>query len=319
LCHFTLERDDALVIRDTHASELWRQVPTVASLDVRAYIGVPLKSDGQNIGSFCVIDTVPRDWSVDELEAIRHMAVSAARELDLRAALAAARASEADARTQALLKERLMAVAAHDLRTPLQILQLCTTLIQRKGEGDHAAMTARMQSALAMMKTMLDELMRSSAPDTRSRPQDIEAATLAHDAVEMMAPIAQKFSSSLAVDVPPDVILRVDYGQMLRVMGNLIGNSLKYSPPGSSIRIDGKRVGATFELTVTDNGVGMNSEEAEHAFDHGWQGKDGKASGDGAGLGLAIVRSLVALQHGEVTMLSTPGRGTAVTISLPCR
>jgi len=315
-CHFTLDRDEALVINDTHAQPEWKAVPTVQTLGVRAYVGVPLKSGGQNIGSFCVIDTVPREWTADELETIRQLAASAARELDLRAALAAARQAAATARAQALSRERVLAVVAHDLRAPLQVIQLSAKLLQRSGGTGHDAVTHRMLSAVGMMTTMVDSLLKST--DAAPQLQPVAAATLAADAVDMMTPMADKFSMTLLLERLPEVTLQVDYGQLVRVLGNLIGNSLKYSPAGSTIRVSGARRGATLDITVTDNGVGMTDEEVARAFEPGWQSESAKARNDGVGLGLGIVQSLVEANHGQVRLESRSGMGTSVTISLPC-
>ncbi len=317
-CHFTLDRDEALVIHDTHSRPEWKAVPTVQSLGVRAYVGVPLKSGGENIGSFCVIDTVPRDWTADELETIRQLAASAARELDLRAALAAARQAAATARAQALSRERVLAVVAHDLRAPLQVIQLSAKLLQRSGGvgAPHETVTHRMLSAVGMMTAMVDSLLKST--DAPPHLQPVAASTLAADAVDMMTPMADKFSMSLVQETLPDATLQVDYGQLVRVLGNLIGNSLKYSPAGSTIRVAGNRRGDTIDITVTDNGVGMTDEEMARAFEPGWQSESAKARQDGVGLGLGIVKSLVEANQGQVRLESRPGMGTSVTISLPC-
>jgi PAS domain S-box-containing protein len=92
-CHFTVagaSPEHPLVIPDTRADPMYRQVPTVHSLGVAAYVGVPLVIDGQAIGSFCAIDTAPRGWTDAEVEVLRELAASAQREIELRRALARA-------------------------------------------------------------------------------------------------------------------------------------------------------------------------------------------------------------------------------------
>lgn len=319
-CHFTLDRDDVLAIEDTHADPQWRAVPTVDSLGVRAYAGVPLRWDGQNIGSFCVIDVVPRAWTPDELETIRQLAASAARELDLRAAVAEARQAAAMARAQALSRESVLAVVAHDLRTPLQVIQLSAARLQRSSDPQQAAVLQRMLSATGMMTTMVEGLLKP--PEALSTVQVIAVAQLAADAVHMMAPLAEKCRTTLSLGDLPDAVVRVDYGQMVRVLGNLVGNSLKYSPEGSCVQLSGALAGTPHaprvELTVTDNGIGMNPGEVAQAFDPGWQSERARLRNDGVGLGLAIVKSLVESNGGQVRMESRPGAGTSVTIALPC-
>lgn len=93
-CHFTVAGatpEQPLVIPDTRADPAYRAVPTVDTLGVAAYVGVPLVVDGQPIGSFCAIDTAPHPWTEAEVEVLRELAASAQREIELRRALARAR------------------------------------------------------------------------------------------------------------------------------------------------------------------------------------------------------------------------------------
>jgi PAS domain S-box-containing protein len=93
-CHFSVAGatpEHPLVIPDTRADPRYRDVPTVETLGVAAYVGVPLMVDGHAIGSFCAIDTEPRGWTAGEVEVLREMAASAQREIELRQALARAR------------------------------------------------------------------------------------------------------------------------------------------------------------------------------------------------------------------------------------
>ncbi len=319
LCHFTLKRDDALVIPDTHADEVFRSVPSVQGLGVRSYVGIPIKLRGQNIGSFCVVDHVPRQWRADELEILRQISVSASREIELRAAVASAQQLAVFARAKALEKERFVAVVAHDLRTPLQVLQLAMLLLQKSPVKDAQAVLARMKTALGMMKTMVDGLIHPATADAPVVRQPLDVSVLLRDAVDMMSPMARNASIALSMGALPDAVVHVDYGQMLRVLGNLVGNALKYSPAGSAVTLGASLAGDKVLLTVADSGVGMDEDEVAKAFNHGWQSADGKARGDGAGLGLAIVKSLVEQQDGSVAIRSTPGVGTEVTVTLRCR
>ncbi|HEX6373064.1 MAG TPA: GAF domain-containing protein [Longimicrobium sp.] len=95
-CHFTVSGatpEHPLVIPDTGADPTYRGVPTVETLGVAAYVGVPLMIDGQPVGAFCAIDTAPHPWTEAEVEVLRELAASAQREMELRRALARARAT----------------------------------------------------------------------------------------------------------------------------------------------------------------------------------------------------------------------------------
>lgn len=180
-CHYTLAGGAALVIDDTHSDPVWKAVPTVETLGVRAYAGVPLTLEGQTIGSFCVFDMEPRAWSDEDLETLRQLAMSAGRELSLRSALSAARDDSQDARALARSREEVVAVVAHDLRTPLQILKLSATLLERQAVEAQQPVIARMVKAIDAMKSMAEGLLSSSAllAPSVARSQQVSSRALA--------------------------------------------------------------------------------------------------------------------------------------------
>lgn len=94
-CHFTVQGRDPLVIPDTAADPAYRDVPTVRTLGVAAYVGVPVVVGGQTVGAFCTIDVKPRNWTAGEVEVLTELAASAQREIELRGALASSMAARA--------------------------------------------------------------------------------------------------------------------------------------------------------------------------------------------------------------------------------
>jgi len=320
LCHYTLAADATLAIDDTHESPLWMTVPAVHRLGVRAYVGVPLKVGQETVGSFCVMDTRPRQWAEGDLETLRQLALSAGRELSLRAALSTARADTQHAHALARSREEVVALVAHDLRTPLQVLELSSTLLRRQGTAAHALALNRMDSAIEAMKTMADSLLGDSgllAPLADGR-RTCAVESVVKDAIAMMAPIAERDEIRLVPGETAQGTLRIDYSLMLRVLGNVLGNAIKYSARGNAVSLSARREGDLMSLTVADNGIGMTAQEQARAFERGWQGAPGMVRGDGAGLGLSIVKKLVQEHAGHVTLHSVAGEGTSLTVSLPC-
>ena len=101
-CHYAIQSSDPLVIGDTRTDPEYCNVPTVSSLGVAAYVGVPLvTADEQAIGSFCAIDFEPRTWTPDEIEVLRELAQSAMREIELRREVAERRQAETEVRAKA--------------------------------------------------------------------------------------------------------------------------------------------------------------------------------------------------------------------------
>ena len=318
-CHFTLNDEAPLVIDDTHSDDAWHSVPTVESLSVRAYVGVPIKVDGEIIGSFCVIDVKPRKWNPHELETIRQLAISAGREVNLRVALERARKEAEVSRKLARAREEIVAVVAHDLRTPLEVLHLSTLILKKMAGGEHTATADRMSRAIDAMKHMADSLLSNSAllgPTAIGRKM-LGGAALLGEALDMMSPMAERAGIALELGAVADADIHVDFAQMLRVLGNVIGNAIKYSPAGGTVRVSAQRRDASFVIVVADNGKGMDALEQARAFEKGWQGAAGMVRGDGAGLGLSIARTLIIEHGGTMELASAVGAGTTVTINLP--
>ena len=321
-CHHTLARDEPLVINDTLADARWQSMPTVTTLGVRAYVGVPLQVDGETIGSFCVIDQRARQWTATEIDTVTQLAKSAGRELMLRGALRVATAQASRAQAAVKAKEGVVAAVAHDLRTPLHVMKLNAALLQRTADAAQLPTTQRLLETIDRMARMTDELLTShvgAVVDGGTR-SSIGVAALMADVVDTMAMIAARSDIALTLGPAPEQAqVKVDYEQMLRVFCNLVGNSVKYCAAGSAVVLSASLTDDEALLAVSDDGPGMVAADASRAFDRGWQGADGRARVDGAGLGLAIVRALVERNGGRVVLSSEPGRGTTVTVGLPCR
>jgi signal transduction histidine kinase len=212
-----------------------------------------------------------------------------------------------------------LATVAHDLRTPLQVLQLATSALRKSMSGDNTVIFDRMFRSIDAMKQMADSLLSVGAPHVQATTgkKTVGGGALLEEAVDMMQAIAERAGISLELAQSSDATIHVDSGQMLRVLGNLIGNSIKYSPKGSAIQVRGWREGALFRISVQDQGIGMNAAEQLHAFESGWQGAEGMVRGDGAGLGLAIAKTLVTEHGGSIGLSSETGAGTTATVSLP--
>jgi signal transduction histidine kinase len=152
-CHYAVQRTDPLVIPDTAADPDYRDVPTVRTLGVAAYVGVPLIVGGQTVGAFCTIDTHPREWTKDEVEVLVELAASAQREMELRGAVNAARAATVTLerahteleRTNAQLQQQAAALALQ-----ADELQKATAHLEERTVAAEAANQAKI-NFLSMM------------------------------------------------------------------------------------------------------------------------------------------------------------------------
>ena len=320
-CHYTLGSKSPLLIGDALLDAEFRTVPTVESLGVRAYAGVPLLSpDGHSLGSFCAIDFHPREWTAQDLEVLTALSLSAMNEIALREKATESEDNLRIAREALRAREEVLAAVAHDLRTPLSVLAGSTAALAAAPDlSAHAPTLGRMRRAAESMGALIADMLDFAAPGTKvlDRAQATSPRALVDDAVSMLSPLALRHGIELAAEAPeglPDV--RVDYERILRVFSNLIGNAVKASASGSRIVVGAASAGTdAVAFTVADSGRGMSSADIEHIFERFWQ-KD-RQDHRGIGLGLSIVQSVVEAHGGVVAVESVEGVGSRFTFTLP--
>lgn len=218
-----------------------------------------------------------------------------------------------------------LADVSHELRTPLAALRTFNQLLM-EGAGDDPEARAEFLESSAGQIERLDwlaqNLLELSKLDSglvllELRPDDlraaVESATHQHDA------LAKRRGVTLDLDLPDTPIrIRHDPPRIGQVVANLVGNAIKFTPRGGTIRVE---VGATADgarIDVRDDGVGIDPTELPHIFERFYRGsRANEARGSGSGLGLAIVRSIVDMHGGTVTVESGAGAGSQFTVHLP--
>jgi signal transduction histidine kinase len=313
-CHHAIVSSAPLVINDTMADPVFSKIPTVQSLGVRAYAGIPLITDeGKAIGSFCAIDFAPRSWSALDIEILSELAASAMREIKLRSAV---RAAQNAVRS----REEVLAVVAHDLRTPLNFVKMGAQLVAEAPDAkENLHLLERIQGAADLMGLLIDDLLevaKIEAGGISVRPRALSAQTLVDDAIQMSGPLALRHQMKLIAECEPDLPpVLADYERILRVFSNLIVNAVKFSGASKEVRVIAARTDRTVRFSVIDTGAGISSEDLERIFDRFWQADS--ADRRGAGLGLAIVKAIVNAHGGTIGVSSTVGKGSNFYFELP--
>jgi signal transduction histidine kinase len=220
------------------------------------------------------------------------------------------------------LRRQMTADIAHDLRTPLSVITGYTEALR---DGVLPPMPETFQTLhqeaehLSLLVEDLRTLSLADAGELTLTRQLLHP----HELLERMAaaylPKAQELEVTLQVtaeaNVPP---VNVDPERMVQVLGNLVGNALRYTPAGGQISLAATQQGNNVLLTVQDNGVGIAPDELPRVFDRFYRGDVARQTYEGeSGLGLAIAKSIVELHGGTITVESTPGEGTTFTIALP--
>ena len=237
-------------------------------------------------------------------------------------------ASEEQARASEERIRRFVADASHELRTPLTSIRGFAELYRQgavRTEDDIRRLMQRIEAEGGRMGLLVEDLLLLARLD-QERPLTIAPVDLAaiagdavHDAraVQPDRPIAFHLDESLT-DVP---VVLGDEGRLRQVVGNLLTNALVHTPGDArvtvSVAADPQDAG-TLVLQVADEGPGMDTDDAQRAFERFYRADASRTrAAGGTGLGLAIVASLVAAHGGTVRLDTTPGDGARVTVRLP--
>lgn len=223
-------------------------------------------------------------------------------------------------------KNRVLGVAAHDLRNPLAALKGFTDLLEAGIFGDLEArapgLVGRVARSVDYMSRLVDGLVDFSVIESGHisldrEPTDLGALVDGAVAVERLA--ARRREIDLQVELGADLgQVDVDPAKIEQVVHNLVGNAIRFTPDGSQVRVKAWREAGHVLLQVDDDGPGIAVDQPETLFQPFTRGRGAVASGHkGAGLGLAIVHRIVTGHGGHITVDSPPGRGACFTVRLP--
>jgi signal transduction histidine kinase len=166
---------------------------------------------------------------------------------------------------------------------------------------------------------MLDTLMDISEAEVgamRLTRERLALAEIVRDAVNLYADVAEDKGVALESDGAADVCVFADPNRMRQVVANLLDNAIKYTPAGGRVEVRTRRDGADAVLTVRDTGVGIPALELPRIWERLYRG-DASRSERGLGLGLSLVKAIVAAHGGRVEATSVPGQGSAFIVRLP--
>ncbi len=218
-----------------------------------------------------------------------------------------------------------LADVSHELRTPIAALRTFNELLlEGAGEEpetrDEFLRGSRQQvERLDWLSANLLELSKLDSGLVALQLRNEDLRTVAEDAVDHAEPMAERKGVELRTHLPPDPVMQPhDPPRLGQVLGNLIGNAIKFTSPGGHIDVTVATTDEGASFTVKDDGVGIDPDELEHVFDRFYRGtRRPRERAGGSGLGLAIARSIVDMHHGRVSISSTPDVGTEVLVTLP--
>jgi two-component system sensor histidine kinase BaeS len=216
------------------------------------------------------------------------------------------------------IRRDLVADLAHELRTPVAVLQAGhEALLDGVTEPTPAELTSLRDEVLRLAR-MIGDLQELAAADAAALHLARQPADLASLAAAAAASMARQFDAAgitVARQLGAAPVLG-DPRWLHQVITNLLSNALKFTPPGGHVTITTAQAGPDAVLRVADTGPGIPAEELPHVFDRFWRGRQA-AQIAGTGIGLAVAAELARAHGGRLTAASQPGRGTTMTLTLP--
>ena len=290
-------------------------------LPARALLVVPLLYDGEIIGSISLRQiNRPRQWQTEEIELTQAVAVQAAIAVQQSRLYQTTRQQAEQLLELDQQKNELFQNVSHEFRTPLTLTigPLEAAIAQQQGLSyEQSQIALRNSRRLLRLVNQLLDIQRFDAGRMQPRFRPCALNEFVHQIVESFRHYCDRKEIVLNTELDPCPPIYLDLEKFDKVIYNLLSNAMKFTPQGGSITVSLQAAGDHCLLKVQDSGIGIRPDQIPHLFNR-FQQADGSANRkyEGSGLGLALVKKLVELHGGTVSVDSDYGHGTTFTIWL---
>ncbi len=222
-------------------------------------------------------------------------------------------------------RQNMVADVAHELRTPLSVVQGNLRAILDGVYPLDKAEISRLYDETRLLSRLVDDLRELALADAgqlRLNLQPTEPAQVIQATADNLALAAEAHKAALTVQAPEELpTVRADPDRLAQILRNLLVNALRHTPPGGSVTVLACVHEDAVEIAVADTGEGIAPEDLPHIFDRFWRADRSRSRDErwagGSGLGLSVAQSLVEAQGGRIWAESTPGEGSTFRFVLP--
>ena len=294
---------------------------------LRACWSTPIRCESEVVGTFAVYHRVPYRPGARDEEIVRRftdlasLAVQHDRASKERVARAEAELARQTAERANLAMSQFVTALSHELRTPLQAIAGFTENLQNidlTAEQRRAALE-RIALAAAHILSIVDDVLDLARVEAAAMPielSDLDASDVITTSLALTQPVADRHAV-IVEQAGPSLPVRADRRRLQQVILNLVSNAVRFSPPGSVVRVDTATSGGVATIHVTDTGPGIPADLLARLFvPFDRLGADAGREG-GAGLGLVLARRLTEAMSGTLELTSTVGIGTHIIVTLP--
>lgn len=287
--------------------------------DMQTYLAMPLIHAGETVGAITLhfkeagaVGAADRTFTL-LIAQVAATALQRARSYD--AELEKRKRAELMAQARA----EVLGVVAHDLRNPLSLIVTTTELLEENLEPERRGqILAIAKRAGKQMNRLIGDLLDTAQMQSRRLSLDLEDLSVAgilRQVDETFAPRAERRHLLFTVILPDDnFYVRADALRVQQVLGNLVGNALKFTPPEGFVTVRAVPGEDDVAFHVTDSGPGIPPEQIPHLFEQFWQARNDKR---GVGLGLTIAKGITDAHGGRIWCESVVGGGSTFSFTLP--
>ena len=302
-----------------HYGEVGQQ----SGVETRSLLAVPLQIKDHRIG---VLEATNKqggkEFSQEDVETLMTLAAQAAVAIENARLVGALRKAYDRLGRLDQLKSDFIAIASHELRTPLSLILLYASVLREQLDDTSGAQVEAVQRAAMRLKNIIDTMLNLRYLETGQMelaPTRFDVRDEVVGACQDYEALAETGGLVLDADVPGEEVPIFADREKVRVMlDNLIANAIRFTPSGGRVRVVLRGQDDGIEVEVIDTGVGIPPEDLEMIFDGFYQVEDALTRRHGGmGLGLTIVKGLVDLHGGRVSVESVPGRGSRFVVALP--
>ena len=273
----------------------------------------PLKMGVRTVGALGVAGNLSRQ-TLDAMGSLIAIAVERANAVETLTRSETSREGER-------LRSAILDSVTHEFRTPLTSIKASvTSLMSNRGlnEDDRQELMTVINEESDRLNRLVGEAAEVAQLESHEFQLDLQPCRLVDLAEAAVAEVKQVMGRHpVEIRVPADITMRLDADRMKEVLVQLLENAAKYSPPESPIRITAEVKNASLELSVADQGAGIDDMEQALIFDKFYRGKNQRYRVQGTGMGLAIVKAIVEAHGGKIGVTSQLGCGSVFHVTLP--
>jgi signal transduction histidine kinase len=288
--------------------------------DMQTYLATPLIHAGETVGSLALHFREAAAVGASDRTFTLLLAQTAAAALHRARSYDAERERRRNAEMLARAREDVLGVVAHDLRNPLNLIQMTAELMLDE-ELPHARRSELLAIAVRAAKEMnrliedLLDTVRLQSGRLSLAVEDVRVDDIIRRADETFRPVAERRHVHFETAGHDGVTVRADPTRVAQIVGNLVGNAIKFAPEQGSVKLLATPHDHEVLFQVSDDGPGIPADNVSHIFDSFWQAR--KNDRRGVGLGLAIAKTLVEAQGGKIWVESKVDHGSTFSFSLP--